>query len=438
MNRWLQALSVYKDRRILTILFLGFSSGLPLLLTLSTLSLWMREIGVDLTTIGIFALVGLPYALKFLWSPLIDGFDTPFLGRLLGRRRGWAILIQLALMGAIVLLGMSDPLNKPFLTALVALAVAFLSASQDIVIDAYRIEILEGREQGPGAAAIQVGYRIGMLVSGAGALILADHVSWFTVYAVMAGFVVVGMITILLNPEPRLREGRRTATRLAEATIGWSKAIARWLKEYVVTPFKDFMVRPDWLIILAFIVLYKFGDAFAGVMANPFYVDIGFSKTEIGTISKGFGLAMTLTGVFLGGLVVVRYGLLKGLLICGALQMFSNLMFSVQATVGDSVPMLMATIAIENLSGGMGSTAFVAYISSLCSFGLAATQYALFSSLAAVGRTVLSSGSGWVADHMDWVTFFVISTIAALPGLVILLWLLRKTRAAPEVAGSGP
>ncbi|MCZ6721782.1 MAG: MFS transporter [Proteobacteria bacterium] len=435
MNRWFKALSVYKDRRFLTILFLGFSSGLPLLLTFSTLSLWMRQVGVDLTTIGIFALVGIPYAFKFVWSPIIDGTSIPVLGRLLGRRRGWALAIQIALVGAILLVGSSDPLARPFLTALAAFFVAFLAASQDIVIDAYRIEILKDREQGPGAAAIQVGYRLAMLVAGGGAAIIADHYGWVAAYYVMAALVSVGMVTVLLSREPGRGE---TAEPTPRPKAGGRERFLAWFEAHVVAPFTDFMARSHWPLILVFIVLYKFGDAVAGVMANPFYIDMGFSLTEIGVISKGFGLVMTLSGVALGGLVVARYGILNGLLICGVLQMFSNLMYSLQATVGDSVSMLMATIAIENLSGGMGSTAFVAYISSLCGFGLAATQYALFSSLAAVGRTVLSSAAGWVADNMDWVTFFVISTFAALPGLLILLWLIRKTRAAPEVAGSGP
>lgn len=430
MERWLAALSVYRDRRILCILFLGFSSGLPLLLTLSTLSTWMATRGVDRTTIGLFALVGLPYALKFLWSPLIDGIRVPLLARWLGLRRGWAVTIQLALMGAILLLGASDPEARPLLTALAALGVAFLSASQDIVVDAYRVEILEESRQGAGAAAIQVGYRLGMLAAGAGALFIAEALGWFAAYCVMAALVSVGIATILMAKEPRPPAEREA--RSGEGAGG----LRGWLNAHVLAPFADFAQRPVWPVILLFVVLFKFGDAIAGVMANPFYIDIGFSLSEIASVSKIFGLLATLSGAVAGGVVVARFGILKGLLLCGLLQMVSNLMFAVQASVGHSVPLLVATIGIENVAGGMGSAAFVAYLSSLCSFGFAATQYALLSSLTAVGRTVLSSGGGFLADRMDWVSFFVVSTFAALPGLLILLWLLRLHGAARSREGA--
>lgn len=419
MERWLAALSVYRDRRVLLILFLGFSSGLPLLLTLSTLSTWMATKGVEKTTIGLFALVGLPYAFKFLWSPLIDGLRVPLLSRWLGPRRGWAVAVQLALIGAILLLGGSAPAQAPLLTASAALLVAFLSASQDIVVDAYRVEILEDARQGAGAAAIQVGYRIGMLAAGAGALFIAESWGWFTAYAAMAALIVVGIATILLAPEPKPPAGRSPAAEAAARTL------AAWLRAHVVAPLADFARRPAWPAILSFILLFKFGDAVAGVMANPFYIEMGFSLSEIASISKIFGLVATLLGAAAGGVAVARFGILKGLLVCGVLQMLSNLMFALQASVGHDTGLLMATIGIENFAGGMGSAAFVAYLSSLCSFGFAATQYALFSSLAAVGRTVLSSGGGWLAEELDWVGFFVVSTAAALPGLVILLWLMR-------------
>ena len=436
--RWLAAVAVYRDPRVVAILFLGFSSGLPLLLTLSTLSLWLAREGIDKTTIGLFALAGLPYTLKFAWAPLVDRVRIPVLTRVLGRRRGWLILTQLALMASIVGLGSTQPAVDAGLTALLAFIVAFCSASQDIVVDAYRIDILRDDQQGAGAAMIQVGYRIGMLASGAGALYLADQTSWFWVYLTMAALITVGIVTVLLAPEP---VGDGTAIAAAEATRAeeldrrnpaWPRALARgvaWVESAVVAPFADFMTRPYWLVILLFILLYKFGDAFLGVMANPFYVEMGFSNTEIANVSKIFGLAATLVGGVLGGVFVSRYGAMQSLLIGGILQMLSNLVFAVQAMAGHNVAMLVVTIAIENLSGGMATVAFVAYLSGLCNVAYTATQYALLTSLMAFGRTVLSSSGGWFAEQLDWVSFFVLSTAVALPGLVLLVWMMRRVDA---------
>lgn len=416
--RWWGALAVYGDRRILCILFLGFSSGLPLALTGSTLSAWLAQGGVDKTTIGLFALVAIPYAYKFVWSPLIDGLRVPLLTRLLGRRRGWAVASQLALMAAIVTLGLVNPTQQPWTVAALAVVVAFLSATQDIVIDAFRVEILDEQAQGAGAAAVQLGYRVGMLVSGAGALFIAEFYGWTAAYATMAALIAVGIVTILLNREPQ-------ASTIAAAERP-AHGVAGWIKAHVIMPFADVLKRPDWAIILGFIVFYKFGDAVAGVMANPFYIETGFSLAEIAAISKLFGFVATLVGIVAGGVMVARFGIFRALLLCGILQMGSNLMFAIQAIVGHDTAMLAVTIAAENFTGGMGSAAFVAYISSLCSFAFTATQYALFSSLAVVGRTMLSSGGGWLADHTDWVSFFVLSAAAAIPGLLLLLFLMRR------------
>lgn len=414
---WREALRDWRDVRLVTVLLLGFSSGLPLVLTLSTLSTWLKEAGVDKTTIGVFALVGLPYSLKFLWAPLIDRMRIPILGRLLGRRRAWGLITQAGLMLSILGLGFSNPAEDAARTAAWAVAVAFFSASQDIVVDALRVEMLTPEQQGAGATAIQYGYRIGMLVGGAGALVLADHRSWPVVYAIMALLIIVGMATLLLTTEPVSEQ---------EAGLTGSFSWLRWTEAAVVRPIADFVRRPGWLAILAFVLLYKLGDAMLGLMANPFYLEMGFTKSEIAAISKVFGLSMTLAGVALGGLLVSRIGLLKSLLICGVAQALSNLMFAVQATQGDDRTFLMITIAVENLSGGMASTAFVAYISNLCNVAYTGTQYALFSALASVGRTLLSSGSGWVADHSSWVMFFIFSTLVAVPGLLLLLWMIRR------------
>ena len=417
MKEWLASLAIYREPRLLAILLMGFSSGLPLALTGATLGIWLAEAGLSLTAIGLFALVGTAYNFKFVWSPIIDRLPLPVLTRLLGRRRGWAVVIQALLGLAIVALGFADPRIDPWWTALGAVAVAFLSASQDIVLDAYRVELREEREQAAGAAATQVGYRFGMLAAGAGALYLATFFGWQATYAVMGALMGVGILTVLATREPS-REG--TVAKPPE------KGLAAWLQDAVVAPFADFVTRPGWILILAFVVLYKFGDALAGTVSSPFYVAMGFSKIEIANVSKIFGVVSTLVGVALGGIVTYRFGLMRGLIVCGVLQMLSNLMFAIQAMVGYDIAMLMATIAIENVTGGMGSAAFVAYLSSLCNVSYTATQYALLSSLAATARTMLSSSGGWLAESLGWVPFFLLTVLAAVPGLLLLSWLSRR------------
>jgi len=332
-------------------------------------------------------------------------------------------------MVAIMAMATTDPRVDAGATALAALAIAFLSASQDIVIDAYRIEILSEREQGAGAAATQAGYRLGLLASGAGALFIASAFGWHAAFLAMAALMAANMLVVLIAPEPKVeavsaqpRSDRPAARFLAQ------------LKLAVFDPLAEFFSRSGWLPILAFILFYKFGDAFAGVMANPFYVEMGFTKVEIASVSKVFGLLATLAGVFIGGAVVARIGVLRALLWCGILQMLSNLMFAAQALAGHDIVVLFATIGLENFSGGMGSAAFVAYLSVLCNIAYTATQYALLSSFMAFGRTFLSSSSGWIADHVDWVQFFVLSTFLAVPGLLLLIWMMRRYPVAAPMA----
>jgi len=423
-----EAISIYWERRLIIVFLMGFASGLPFLLSGATLSIRLTEAGVSLTAIGLFALVGTPYNFKYLWAPLIDRVQLPILSNLLGRRRSWMVLIQLGLMASIAALGLSDPQSGAGLTAFFALAVAFFSASQDIVIDAYRIEILDENQQGAGAAMTQAGYRFGLLASGAGALYLATSINWSLVYGFMAALVLIGFITALFAPIPK------ADTDLSETTEHQSN----WFRTAVVAPFVEFFQRNNIgvaIAILAFILLYKFGDAFAGVMANPFYIKIGFTKVEIANVSKIFGVFATLLGVFSGGLVVKRFGILHSLLYCGILQMLSNLMYAAQAAIGPEVGFLFLTIGIENLSGGMGSAAFVAYLSLLCNKAYTGTQFALFTSFMAFGRTWLSTSSGWLADQTDWVTFFIASTFVALPGLLMLLWMMRRL---PMAVQKGP
>jgi PAT family beta-lactamase induction signal transducer AmpG len=418
MSGWRRSLAVYGDRRVILILPLGFASGLPLLLTFSTLSAWLATAGVSRAAIGAFALVGTPYAFKFLWSPLIDRLPPPLP---LGRRRGWGIAIQLALVAATLGLGCCDPKRDLALMGALALLVAFFSASQDIVIDAYRVEILAPEQQGPGAAMIQTGYRIAMLVSGAGALIIAARAGWFAAYASMAALLVVGMLVFILGPEPTLPAEASHHGR----TGGWD-ALRHWLTTAVIEPFVDFMRRPVWPVVLLFVLGYKLGEAMAGVMATPLYISLGFSLDEIAAVSKLVGFFATVAGALVGGLVTARLGILRALVLCGVLQSAGNLFYVLQAVGGHRLDYLALCVAAENLTGAMAGAALVAYLSSLCSPAFTATQYALLSSLAAVGRTMVASSGGVLADRLGWVPFFLLTTMATVPALLLLVLIARR------------
>jgi len=388
--------------RMLVAAFMGFASGLPLLLTGSVLQAWMKEEGVDLGTIGLFALVGLPYTLKFLWAPLMDRF-TP---NGLGRRRGWLVIFQLLLIGSLLLLSLAQPAIDPWWLAVAALLVTFFSASQDIVIDAYRREALADDEQGLGASLYVNGYRVGMLLASGGGLILADHMSFGQVYQLMAVFMCVGVATTLFAPEPEPAEG-----------------VPSTLREAVVQPFVEYFLRRDAVVILAFILLYKIGDTMASHMTTPFYLDIGFSKTEIGTVVKLFGFWATITGGLVGGVLIMRLGIFRALWIFGILQGVSTAGFAVLAQLGASLPGLAAVITFENLSGGMGTAAYIAYMASLTNKKFTATQYALLSSLMGVPRVIAAAPTGYLADSMGWSAFFICCALIALPGLLLLRWL---------------
>ncbi|MEX0807649.1 MAG: MFS transporter, partial [Dongiaceae bacterium] len=352
IQRWVEAVRVYGDRRMLVILLMGFSSGLPLLLTLSTLSYWLEKNGVDLTTIGLFALVGVPYSFKFVWAPLIDQGRLPLLTRWLGRRRSWALVSQAGLIGAILFMGSTDPATDPWWTAFAALLVAFFSASQDIAIDAYRIEILDEHEQGAGAATTQIGYRIGLIVAGAGAIAASDYIGWPAIFVGLAALTAIGMIAVLTAREPKAPESWE---RIAKAPL------AAQLKLSVVDPFVEFLTRKGALVILAFVLLYKFGDAIGGTMAYPFYIQMGFTGTEIAAISKVLGVIMTLVGVAMGGLMVARFGIFRTLIVGGVLQAVTNVLYAWLAGRGHDITALTITIGADNFAGGIGSAAFVAY-----------------------------------------------------------------------------
>jgi PAT family beta-lactamase induction signal transducer AmpG len=444
MNSWAQASKIYLERRVLIILLLGFSSGLPLLLVFQTLSAWLKESEISLTMIGWFSLASTAYALKFLWAPLVDKMPIPVLSRLLGQRRAWMIFSQGLIAFSMLGLGRTDPAMDLWWVAMWAVALAFASATQDIAVDAYRIESLDEDQMGAGSANYVLGYRIAMLAAGAGALFVADVWSWYAAYALMAGLMSVGMVTVLLSPEPERHPSKETAARAhkvvtfmdqyAHLPLLLRSAMVR-VYEAVICPFADFMSRPHWMMILLFVALYKYGEALLGIMANPFYLDLGFSKSEIAAVSKGYGLTMTLVGGYLGGVMVARYGIMKALLYAGVMQCFANLAFAAQALVGYSIPMLAVTISIENLTAGMATTAFIAYLSSLCNIAYTATQFALFTSLMNVTRTVFASGGGWLADHMDWSVYFLLTTFAAMPGLVVLVWLIKRLPAQENPVG---
>jgi PAT family beta-lactamase induction signal transducer AmpG len=423
VQRGRAAIAPYADRRVLLILPLGFASGLPLLLTFSTLSAWLASVGVGRAAIGAFALVGAPYSLKFLWSPLIDRLPPPLP---LGRRRGWGIAIQLALIAAVIALGWCNP--RIHLTAIAALAllVAFLSASQDVVIDAYRVESLETRQQGPGAGMIQTGYRLAMLTAGAGALLIADRAGWFAAYATMAALLGLGLITFLLAPEPSVSMDTPGVQCRSE------ESVRAWLATSVIGPFVDFMRHPYWLMILIFIFGYKLGEALAGVMAMPLYISLHFSLGEIAAMSKLVGFIATIIGALVGGILTARIGVFRSLLLCGVLQSAGNLFYVLQATGGHRLDYLALCVAAENLTSAMAGAALIAYLSDLCSPAYTATQYALLSSLAAVGRTMVAAWAGVLADALGWPRFFLMTTIVTVPALLIILLLSRRTSIETE------
>jgi len=393
-------LKIILSGRMLVALLMGFACGLPLLLTISLLQAWMKEEGVDLTVIGLMALVGLPYTLKFLWAPFIDRFTLPFFGR----RRGWLLVAQVALMFSIVGLGLTAPGNNPWMVAFAAFLVTFFSASQDIVVDAYRREDLSDEELGLGSSLYVNGYRVGMLLASGGGLIMADHMSFFMVYVIMAACMLPGVITTILAPEPHASAG--TPKSLKEAAIG---------------PLVEYFSRNGAVWILAFILLYKIGDQMASAMTTPFYLDIGFTKTEIGAVVKIFGFSATIAGSLIGGILMLRLGINRSLWIFGFLQAISTAGFAILAKIGYSIVALSGVIAFENLSGGMGTAAYVAFMASITNKKFTATQYALLTSLMGVPRVMASAPTGFLAKNIGWESFFIFCTLIAIPGMLLLL-----------------
>jgi PAT family beta-lactamase induction signal transducer AmpG len=402
---------------MLAIALMSFTSGLPLPLTAGTLTWRLAREGIEKGEIGLFALVGLPYALKFLWAPAVDELRIPGLAGRLGQRRSWALATQAALAAAVVGLGLSDPSRAPLVTAAWALAVAFLSATQDVAVDAYRIEVLEEREQGAGAAVTQAAYRAGLLCSGAGALALADRLPWTVVFGALAALMAIGALGVAIGPRPRAAE--------ALGSPGGAPPLER-IRRAVVEPLRDLATRRSFVAILAFALLYKFGDAIAGVMANPFYNELGFTGTQVASASQVPGLAANVGGVFVGGWLVARLGMIRALAWGGVLQAVTNLLFAALALAGRDVALLVTAVSVDQFAGGLASSAFVAFFSSLCRPGAAATQYAVLTSLMAAGRTALSAGGGFLAERLEWPVFFAATTLLAAPGLLLLLWIARR------------
>jgi PAT family beta-lactamase induction signal transducer AmpG len=448
---WFDTVAVYFQPRVLIVMFLGFSAGLPLALSSSTLSVWMREVGVDLGTIGLFTLVGTPYTIKFLWAPVVDALDVPVLSKLLGRRRGWLALSQLMLMAAILVLALSNPLYTPLVVvAGAALLVATASATQDILIDAFRVESLDKSEQAAGMASYVAAYRIGMLISTAGALYVVSgfellgsgkDAAWSLGYAVMAALCGIGLVTTLLATEPKSSAVSDTDWQAQKPDLRHWNFGPAWLAAHLqplatrlfntrigvtaYSAFSEFLLRDMAVLALVFVVLFKFCDAFAGAMTAPFVIDLGFTRADYANIVKGVGLAATIVGGFAGGFVARAYPLVTCLWIGAFLQFVSNFVFVWLASVGTNHWALAASIIAENFAGAVGTVIFVAYLSALCQSPLhTATQFALLTALAAVGRTYLSATAGYVAEFAGWPMFFVISALTAVPSL-LLLWYLQ-------------
>lgn len=389
---------IFVSRRMFVMLLLGFSAGIPYALTAGTLQAWLATENVDIKTIGLFALVGIPYNWKFLWAPLMDRFYPKFLGR----RRGWMLLTQIGLAASIAGMALTSPTFSITAMASLAVLVAFFSSSQDIVVDAYRTEVLEKEEYGAGAGVYIMGYRLAMLVSGALALIMSDYFSWKVVYCFMAATIVVGVIGTFLGPEPVTGKPPRT------------------LREAVVEPFLEFFRRPGAIEILLFLLLYKLDGAVGTALMTKFFLDLGFTKTDIGAVTKVFGLLATIVGTLIGGALIPRLGMLRSLVVFGILQGVTNLLFYMMAKVGNDRLALVFTIGGENLTSGMGTAAYAAFLMSLCNKRFTATQYALFTSLMAVPTKILSAPTGYLKEAVGWENYFIIATLLMIPGLLLL------------------
>tara|TARA_B100000686_G_scaffold112013_1_gene119510 strand:+ start:824 stop:2176 length:1353 start_codon:yes stop_codon:yes gene_type:complete len=435
----LSKLGPYNKYNILAFIPLGFCAGLPLPLIGATMSARLMDSGLSLTSIGLFALAGTPYALKFLWSPLIDTIKIPFLNNLLGKRRSWLLITQIILFLIFFIIATINPLEDLYLLAVLVCSAAFISATQDIALDAYRIELHTEKELAAGIATYVLGYRIALIVAGAGALYIAEFMSWNAAFIIMSLCFLLGPLILIFLPS------NNKITESKDKNIGYFGRFIQWTRTAVLEPFIEFSKRQSWIWILIFIAIYKLGDALAGNMTTPFLLDIGFSKIQIANIVKVIGLAATLIGLFIGGMLVAKYNIVSVLFIGGFLQMFSNLFFAIQGVVGVNTNVLMLTISMENLAGGIGTAAFLAYLSKLVDSRYIATQFALLTSFMALSRTQLSAPAGWMVEginwdgliifinnfvnlnlvtapdnNIKWILFFTLTTVLAIPGLLLI------------------
>ena len=433
---WRETFAVYRHPRVMGMLFLGFSAGLPLLLVFSTLSAWLRDEGVSRSAIGFFSWIGITYSIKFFWAPVVDRLPLPGLSKWLGQRRSWMLLAQLAIAAALLGMAVTDPAADLQTLALFGLAVAFGSATQDITIDAYRIEAVDKTRQAAMAATYIFGYRMALLVAGAGALYIADGFDWPTAYMAMAGLMLVGILTTLVIAEPSHLKDRSSvlfeqrAIDFAERNAHLPKPLLKaitWFVGAVVSPFGDFFQRNGWLalVILLFISVFRLSDITMGIMANPFYIDLGFTKSEIASVSKVFGFAMTIVGSAIGGMLTVRYGIMRPLLLGAVMVASTNLLFSWLAHIGPDLAWLAVVISADNLSGGIATVVFIAYLSSLTNTAYTATQYALFSSLMTLPGKFIGGFSGVVVDATSYSQFFVYAALVGIPAILLVIYLMR-------------
>jgi len=434
---WREACEVYLHPRVLGMLFLGFSAGLPFLLVFSTLTAWLRDLGVSRTAIGFFAWVGITYSIKVIWAPVVDRVPIPFLTRVLGKRRSWMLLAQIGIASGLLGMASTDPTTDLARVALFALLVAFSSATQDIAIDAYRIEAVVKERQAAMAATYILGYRLALLVAGAGALYIATYASWPGAYLSMAALMLIGMSTALVVSEPAHHEGaanvmfeRRVVDFMSRSAAlpDWLRSAIAWIIGAVICPFADFFSRNGWwaILILLFIGVFRLSDLAMGIMANPFYLDLGFTKTEIANIAKIFGFFMSVAGSFAGGVLVVRYGIMRPLLLGAIMVAATNLLFAFMAMVGPDKFWLAVVISADNVSAGLSNAVFIAYLSSLTNQAYTATQYALFSSFMTLPGKVISGFSGIIVDGYGYISFFVYAAAIGIPAILLVIYLMRR------------
>lgn len=447
VTSWKDTLRVYAQPRVIGMVFLGFSAGLPLLLVLGTLSFWLREAGIDRTTIGYLSWIGLAYGFKWAWSPLVDRLRLPILTRVFGRRRGWLLLAQAGIITGLVGMALTDPAQDLNRIAQFAILVAFASATQDIALDAYRIEAVKIEWQAAMSATYQTGYRIAMIVASAGVLWIAasfdpsevtyEQLPWQIAYLFMAGMMGVGVLTTLIIREPEVPANAEPDRLLSGGVAG----ALHWFANAVIKPFADFFARYGWhaLILLALIGTYRISDVVMGIMANPFYVDMGYTKDEVATVTKVYGIIMTITGAWIGGVMSLRFGNFRILMLGAILSAGTNVLFAWLAGIGHDVTALIFTVSADNLAGGIASTAFVAYLSGLVNRAYSATQYALYSSIMLLLPKFVAGYSGVAVDAWGYASFFYSTALLGIPVLV-LIWLAGKVEkvdrnALPQVSG---